>query len=94
MSLDVTLNEQVVWINRVDKKFDNVDITDVITRLLGEVQHIKKIEYRFDNSYRVVTKVTCSNVEFNNCWSIQIKDSRAKGLKKTFSCRSSDQKIC
>ncbi|CAB4387785.1 unnamed protein product [Rhizophagus irregularis] len=78
ISLNATLNEQVIWLTKVDKSFSQQEVCEVVINTLGEVQHIKKIEYRYNNSFRVTIKVTCSDVTFNNTWSIEIGKGRAE----------------
>ncbi|CAB4389286.1 unnamed protein product [Rhizophagus irregularis] len=78
ISLNATLNEQVIWLTKVDKSFSQQEVCEAVINTLGEVQHIKKIEYRYNNSFRVTIKVTCSDVTFNNTWSIEIGKGRAE----------------
>ncbi|CAB4389288.1 unnamed protein product [Rhizophagus irregularis] len=78
ISLNATLNEQVIWLTKVDKSFSQQEVCKAVINTLGEVQHIKKIEYRYNNSFRVTIKVTCSDVTFNNTWSIEIGKGRAE----------------
>jgi hypothetical protein len=78
ISLNATLNEQIIWLTKVDKSFLQQEVCEAVINTLGEVQHIKKVEYRYNNSFRVTIKVTCSDVTFNNTWSIEIGKGRAE----------------
>ncbi|PKY33379.1 hypothetical protein RhiirB3_394748 [Rhizophagus irregularis] len=62
ISLNATLNEQVIWLTKVDKSFSQQEVCEAVINTFN----------------RVMIKVTCSDVTFNNTWSIEIGKGRAE----------------